>query len=350
MVVDSSPFAQLALRFRGARHILPVLTVTIVLFMVSSIVAPGSVQSGSLLTMAPYAAVLAVVALGQALVIQQGGLDLSVPGTVSLATVLLTVVPKSDPSLLALAILITLAGCALIGLINGLAVTRLQIPPLVGTLAVNSISLGFVQFISHGIGRAATPDLRDFFVGKSFGIPHAVLFAFGIAVLVGLMLSRTTLGRQLLLVGTNDRAARVVGPRVAALRLGAYIGASVLYGLAAIMLTGYVGTPSVYIGSSYLLASIAAVVVGGASLAGGFSSAAATALGALFLSQLNQLVLSIGLNEAIQLIVQAVVIAVGTILGSRMFIFRAGSRSLWPEWKGSALSKKITQREESREK
>jgi ribose transport system permease protein len=118
-------------------------------------------------------------------------------------------------------------------------------------------------------------------------------------------------GRYFEAVGASSVGARAAGLESHRFRVSTYVGAALLYWAAGVLLAGVVQTPSVFQGDSYLLPSVAAVVLGGTSLLGGRGSAVASAIAALFLSQLDQLVLTTGVNSAIQNLVQAAVLAIG---------------------------------------
>jgi ribose transport system permease protein len=293
----------------------PYLTIwpaTLVLFAVSPLIAPGSMGVGALQGMLPFAAFLAIVSIGQTLVIQQRGLDLSVPGVVSLSAIVVVLMPSPSGSGLATAIVVALGASGLAGMVSGLAVTRLGITPLVATLAVNALLLGTVlQITRGGANGTATQALTDFAVGRVLGIPHVVIVAVVATALVAILVRVTRIGRTFVAVGTSAAAGNAAGMQVRRYTLTTYIVASVLYGLAGILLAGYLRTPGLTIGNSYLLPSIAAVVLGGTSLAGGAGSVLATGAGALFLTQLQQVVFAAGAPTSVQLLIQSSVIGIG---------------------------------------
>jgi ribose transport system permease protein len=281
------------------------------LFLVSWVTTPQSVSHGSLLGMFPFAAVLAITAVGQTLVIQQGGIDLSVPGTISVTVIVLTRIPNGDSGKLGIAILIAYAIALGAGAVNGLMVSRVGITPIVATLGMNALLYGAVLEISHGTPRDTTDALYSFANSALLGIPTTVWIAVGVTAVVGFLVKRTIVGRRFEAVGANATAARASGLGVARYELGAYVAASVLYCSAGILLAGIVKTPGAFQGDSYLLTSVAAVVLGGTSLLGGVGSVVASAMGALFLTQLEQLVLTTGVNTAVQYLIEAAAIAAG---------------------------------------
>jgi ribose transport system permease protein len=294
---------------------LPIWPATAVLFAVSPLIAPGSLNGSALRGMLPFAAVLAIVGIGQTLVIQQRGLDLAVPGAVSLAAIIVTKHPGGDGGRLPAAIGLALLACAAAGLVSGLAVTRLRITPLVATLGVNALLLGTILRITSGSSTAqATPALGDFAFGRTLEIPNTVLVAVAALAVVAVVVRTTVVGRRFVAVGTNARAAYVAGLPVPRYQLLTYTAAGLCYGCAGILLAGYLRTPGLSAGDNYLLPSIAAVVLGGTSLAGGSGSVVATAGGCLFLTQLQQVVFGAGAPSSVQLLIQAGVIAAGMTL------------------------------------
>ena len=233
---------------------------TLVLFLLSPVVAPGSLDYAAVAGMLPFASILAITAAGQTLVIQQRGLDLSVPGMLAFGAVLASGLPQwyGWPPVLAIAAAIVAPGLA--GLITGLAVTRAGVMPLVATLGMNAFLLGLVFKLSSGTPAGAPPGLADFTKSKVAGVPSTLLVAAAIFALAGFTVQRSVIGRRLTAVGVSERASAAAGFRVGLYQTAAYGGAGVLYGLAAVLYTGYVSTPPLFFGDSYLLASIAAVV------------------------------------------------------------------------------------------
>jgi len=295
---------------------LGIVIATIALFAFSWAVEPQSVSHSSLLGMLPFAGILAITAMGQTLVIQQGGIDLSVPGMLSLTVVLMTRFPDGDSGKLVPALAISLGALLVAGIVNGLLVSRVGITSIVATLGMNALLYGAVIQISGGTPRSTTPRLHSFATGDVIGIPVPVVVAAALALVVWFAVKRMVVGRRFEAVGASAVGARAAGLGAPRYRLGAYVAAALLYWAAGVLLAGVVQTPSVFQGDSYLLPSVAAVVLGGTSLLGGRGSAVASAVAALFLSQLDQLVLTTGVRSAVQNLVQAAVLAIGIAIYS----------------------------------
>ncbi|CAN5587916.1 ABC transporter permease [soil metagenome] len=286
-----------------SRGLVTMLAACAVLFAVSAIFAPTSVTRGPILGMLPFAAVLGIVALGQTLVIQQGGIDLSVAGSVSLVVVVSTHQAAGDDGRLLRAVLLALGIVILAGVLNGLLIGRLGLNAIVATLGTNSLLYSAVFVVSNGIPRTTTDLLADIGGGRSWGIPNSVYFAVAATIVTTLAVKSSVAGRRFEAVGANPVAAATSGLRIHRHQVGAYVWAQIHYWLGAVLLAGIVTQPTAFQGNSYLLPSVAAVVLGGTSLRGGRGNLTATVVAALFLSQLQQFVLALGVTFAVRTLV-----------------------------------------------
>jgi ribose transport system permease protein len=300
--------------FSLSKGLLTVGAATVLLFAVSALLAPSSISGTSVRSMLQIASVLAVAGLGQMLVVQQSGIDLSVAGGISMAVVLATHVPDGDDGRLPLAVGIAVVVAVLAGLLNGLLVGVLQLNPIIATLGTNALLYGAVLSVSGGRPRITTDLLATLTGGRTAGVPHAVLFALAALALVSVLVKKTVPGRHFEAVGANPRAARAVGLRVRGHQMSAYVWAQLLYCLAGVMLAGITAQPSAFEGDSFLLISVAVVVLGGTSLLGGRGFPLATVVAAVFLQQLVQFVVALGVSTAVQTIVQALALAIGVSL------------------------------------
>lgn len=282
---------------------------TVILILVSFIVTPGIIRPSSIAAMLPFAAILAIVAVGQTIVIQQRGLDMSLPGIVTISGLLLAFFSHVLGTIFP-AVLATLAVAAGIGTINGLLISRVNITPIVATLATNAILLGAVQTLSGGSPMSVPAGLAIFSHFSVLGIPTTIILAFAFIVSVSVVTKRTLGGQRFVAVGANSAAASAAGIPVLAYQIGTYTAASICYSVAGMLFAGFIGSASQTAGMDYLLPSIAAVVVGGTPFSGGRGSVIASGVAALFLTLLDQMVLALGAAAAIQLLVQASAIVV----------------------------------------
>ncbi len=292
------------------------------LFALSAVFQPKSLGASALAALWPFTAVLILAAVGQTLVVQQRGIDLSVPGFISLTVVLVTHVPDGKAARLVPAILLAYAICLAAGLVNGLLVTRVGITPIVQTLGMNAVLYGIDLGISQGTPTQTTAEMQSFTSASLAGIPLPLVIAVVIVIVIEFTIKRTAFGRRFEASGANAAASRAAGLRGNRYQISAYLGAALLYCTAGVLLAGIVSQPDPFQGNNYLLPSVAAVALGGTSLLGGVGSVVASAMGALFLSQLQQFVLATGASAAVQNLVQAGALALAvTVYGLR---FRPG--------------------------
>jgi len=289
------------------------LIAVVALFAVSPLFSLGTISHTAIVSMLPFAALIAVVAVGQTLVIQQGGLDLSIAGAVTLGAVFaakLGSVGGMDPIVAAIiAVLVT----SIFGVLSGIVVAFLDLPPLVVTIASNALMVGMVQAVSGGFSSHAPNQLSDFALSRWLGLPVLAFGALAVVLFGQAVLKLTRVGRRFELVGENRRAAEYIGVSPKAYIISAYWLSALLAAAAGVMLAGLLRIPTLTAGDAYLLPSIAAVVLGGTALTGGRGSIVGTALGALFLAQLSQLVQTFTQSTAVQNIVQALIIGVGIV-------------------------------------
>ena len=295
---------------RLARGFVTVVLSTLALLVVCLVFAPSSISSGALAGSLPFAATLAIVGLGQMLVVQQGGFDLSVPGAVSLAVVIATHVPAGNDADLWRAVLMAIAFALAAGIVNGFLVAILGLNAIIATIGMSALLYGAVFAVSGGVPRITTPLLAEIAGGETFGIANSVYFALAALLVVAFVMKKTVFGRRFEAIGANPLAARAGGLRVH-LQVMAYVYAQLLYCLAGILLAGITREPTAFQGDSLLLPSVAVVVLGGTSLLGGRGFPISTVIAAFFLNQLSQFALAVGVPYSAQTIIQALALGFG---------------------------------------
>ena len=291
--------------------------VVLVLLVVSQVAVTSSFFSASTLsTLTPLVGVLVLVAVGQALVVSTGGIDLSLPGTVTvMGAIVLKQSGGTDGGLLG-ALLLCVAACVVIGLVNGLLVEALGLNSLVVTLAVGQLVAGGTQIYRGAVPpvQEVPPALADLAGADVGGVSWILLLGVVLAVLATAFLHRTVPGRRLVAASTAERAASLTGIRARGYRIGAYVLAALAYGVAGVLAAGATRTPDLTLGDPYLLTSVVAVVLGGAVLTGGRVSPVATLLGAVFIAVLDFDLRVQGLSAGARMTVQGAVLVLGLAL------------------------------------
>jgi ribose transport system permease protein len=299
----------------GSRY-MPVYIALLLLVVVASIWAPAALSGVALRAVAPYGAVLGIAALGQMLVIMTGGIDLSVPGTMSLAAVIVVGVGDGSNEQIWVAIATAVAAAAIVGLVNGILIGGLKLNGLIITLAVGLIVVGRVNRYgsTFPVQSPVPTGLSDWTSARILGVSPIFWIGVGLTILLIVGLRYTAVGRKFQAVGANPVASYVVGVRVTVNQILVYVVAAIFYAIAGVALAGLIRTPGVAIGTQYLLGPIAAVVIGGASLTGGLASPLSTFAAALFLTGLNQMLRTMGLPTALQFVVFGAVIIGGMLV------------------------------------
>jgi ribose transport system permease protein len=295
----------------------PVWLATGVLLVVCLLIAPDTLSSNSLTSgVLPFMTFLAVAALGQMLVIMTGGIDLCIPGVVVLVANLVVGVGSGEDGRIAQAIVVCLAWSALIGLVNGLLVGWAGLNPLIVTLAVGQIVIGVTVRYARTIANesAVPPALSSWVIDEFLGVSWMFWVGVFLTIALALVLRYTTVGRRFQVVGANRRAAWIAGVHVQRYVVLAYVAAAMLYGVAGILLAGFIRSPSIDLGDPYLLGPIAAVVIGGASLAGGLASVTSVWVAAFALTLLSQMLRVLGLETSWQYVVYGAAIAAGMVI------------------------------------
>lgn len=264
--------------------------------------SPGFASGQQILRLLIVAALLGIVAAGQNLVILGGreGIDLSVGGVVSLSAIIAGNLMAGDNAGIPLAILACVVAGAFFGLLNGIGVTLLRIPPLVMTLGMLGVLQGLLVVVRQGIpsGRAA-PALADF-VSRTFlfGLPGILWLWVVIGLVMAFLLNRTVFGHRIYAIGSNEQAAFMAGVPVKAIRIALFVLSGVFAAIAGICLLGYSGSSFANVGEQYMLASIIAVVFGGTPLSGGKGGYTGTMAGAFLLVILQSILTTVNIDES----------------------------------------------------
>lgn len=308
-----------------AAALLPALVVVILVVM--AIIEPRFYSRLNMINVLRNFSIGAIVALGQMLVMMVGGFDLSVGAVIALSSVVaatgmtLTAAAVPDAPMLAIGVGIAAAllSGTLTGLLNGAIVSRMGISPFMSTLAMASIVLGALFYVTKGTPIYGMPEaFGDTFGSASIGGQPLILW---IALAVGgatwLVIAQTRTGRHLMAVGGNAHAARSSGVRVASMTTLAYAASGGLAALVGILLTARIGSGQSALGSTATIESIAACVIGGVSLRGGTGSPWRVVLAALFLAIVANALNLARIDSKWQTAVLGVALLLAVVLESR---------------------------------
>jgi ribose transport system permease protein len=288
------------------RPIIPLIVLLAVLVIVMQLASPGIVKLSWAGVILRTAVPLAILGACQTLTMLTGGIDLSVGAIASMAG-FVTATLIHSPGGVPQAILVALAVSALAGLLTGIVVGVFRVHPLIVTLGMSFIVLGFAnvwQLQSVQTGAGVPVELRTIGSGLQAEIvPNSLVVFVPISIFILVLLRLTGYGRLLFAIGDNPVAARLSGARSWQVLTTLYVLSAVLAGIAGLVLSGLTNTASVSLADSSLLPSVAAAVIGGTSIFGGRGGYSGTIVGALILTVLSALLTVLGLPEPTRQIV-----------------------------------------------
>jgi fructose transport system permease protein len=296
------------------------LMVLIVACIVFTIINPRFASPGTISIILQQTAVIAALAIGQTLIILTAGIDLAVGATAILAMLVMANLAANNGVPGVLALLIGIVVGTACGFLNGLLVTRLNLPPFIATLGTLSIftAIGLLYSGGASVGRNDMPPILNamgtrFPIGP-FRLTVGVVVVAVLAVVVAFVLSQTSWGRHLYAVGDDIEAARLVGIQVDKVLLSVYTVAGLIYGFTAWVMIGRAGTasPNAIVGAN--LETITAVVIGGTSLFGGRGGIIGTILGALIVYAFNNGLALAGVDDQLRILAIGVLIIVAVTI------------------------------------
>jgi len=308
----------------------------LLIVVVFSLLSPNYLTLGNVLIMASHVAIYALLGMGMLMVILNGGIDLSVGSTLGFSAIiagfLLQGVPITVfgvvlyPSV-PVVVLLSCAVGALIGLVNGILVSRFNVAPFVATLGMLYVVRGLALLMTNGLtindlaGDAELGNTGFEWLGfnRLLGIPVGVLIMIAVAIVLGFVLGRTRFGRWLYASGGNERAAELSGVPVKSVKVWVYVISGVCASIAGLILASTLTSASPTAGNTYELTAIAAVVIGGAALSGGRGNVRGTLLGAFVIGFLSDGLVIVGVSAYWQMVFMGAVIVVAVLLNTLQY-------------------------------
>lgn len=270
-----------------------------------------------------FATFFVIVGIGQMFVITlgPGNVDLSIPATITLAGSVAMKIMDTQDAMIPVGLALAL-GCGLaVGGFNYSLIRILRIPPIIATLSASFIIQSLAIAYGRGLRIKPPPLLAEFTTARIAGVPVLALMIIGLAMVMSVVLSRTIYGRSVIAIGQNMRAAYLAGIRVERTRFVTYLLSATFASLCGYLLSGFSGGASLNMGEEYLLSSIAVVVIGGTSVAGGFANVPGIWGAALFMFLLVTMLNTFGAGAGVRLIMTGLIIIT--------VIVAAGGRRAW---------------------
>ena len=269
-------------------------------------------------------AVVGVIALGETFVIVTGGIDLSVGTVMTLSSVMTAVTITNMGLPVPVGVLAGVLTGGVMGLLNGVLIARLKLPPFIATLGVLNIARGLALVITQTrpIYFSNNPEFNTGVMGNlfgikisgDFGIPNIAIIMFVAVIVAAYILNRTALGRYTFALGSNEEAVRLSGVNVQVWKMAVYTVCGLFAGLAGVLIAARVNSAQPALGFGYELDAISAVVIGGTSLAGGEGTILGTIIGAFIVRTLTNGLQIMSVPQEWQIVVTGVVVILAVYL------------------------------------
>ncbi|HSM54909.1 MAG TPA: ABC transporter permease [Candidatus Sulfomarinibacteraceae bacterium] len=289
----------------------------IAMIIIFSLASPNFLRFSNIVGILLATAVNGLLALGATFVIITAGIDLSVGTVMTLSAVMSAVFVTFWGLPVPIGVLAGLATGTLAGLVNGVVITKMKIPPFVATLGMLYIAKGLALIISglKPIYFNDAPMFSQIAMGSilgsiipGFNIPNAVLILFGAAIVAHLILNKTVLGRYTYAIGSNEEATRLSGVSVDFWKTAVYALAGGFAGLGGVVIAARLNSAQPALGTGYELDAIAAVVIGGTSLSGGEGTILGTIIGAFVISVLTNGLRILSVPQEWQIVVTGAIV------------------------------------------
>ncbi len=283
----------------------------ILLFIVFSIASPNFFQFDNIVSIILATCVNGVLALGITFIIITAGIDLSI-GTVMTFSAVMTGILVTNLKLpIIIGVIGGLIAGALCGFVNGLAVSKMKLPPFIATLGMMQITKGLSLVLSgtKPIYFNDTPAFRQISMGNIIpGFPNAVLIFAAAAIIASIILTKTVFGRYTFALGSNEEATRLSGVKVDSWKIAVYSFGGICAGLAGVMMASRLNSAQPALGAGYEMDAISAAVIGGTSLSGGEGTILGTVIGAFIISVLTNGLRILSVPQEWQTVVTGVIV------------------------------------------
>lgn len=294
-------------------------TIIILFFLVLivTIVSPNFLALNNILNILQQVSVIGFIALGMTFVILTGGIDLSVGSILALSGMVLGLMILSGvPELLAILIVLVLGG--ILGFTNGLFISKIRLEPFIVTLATMTMYRGLTLVISDGVpamGITSNAPVLDFLSqGNLLGIPVPTLLFLIVFLILMILLQKTIFGRGVYAIGGNEEVARLSSVPTGKVKTGVYVISGIMSAFAGVILTSRLSSSQPTAGTGFELDAIAAVVIGGTSLAGGRGRIFGTLIGVLIIGVINNGLNIMGVSAFYQQFIKGLIILIAVIL------------------------------------
>jgi len=293
--------------------------ISVFLFAVTVAINPRSLNMAAFGSILLLTLLLSLAAAGQTMVLIGGGLDFTVGAVMSSAAILTTYVMDSQNGRFLLVFSLAMGMGALIGLVNGICSVKIDLPPMIVTMAIGNVVTRMSYVLTQGNPSGyPSPNFVGSVISRFWGfIPSLTLYALVLWPLIFFLLNRSRYGKQLYIMGNNPTAAQLTGVNVNRIRILMYVFSAMLAAFAGMLGAAYMNLARCQIFDEYAFSSLVAVIVGGTAFTGGIGSFTGTIAGALLMTVLSNGLTVLALSQPVRNIVQGIVMVLLLVIYNR---------------------------------
>ena len=304
----------------------PLIFISVVLILLFSVLNENYLTASNMMIILRQASLLALLGMGQTIILLSGNIDLSIGSMIALSTVIYAPMLKNGVPFMIPVILMMLTGMVL-GLLTGLIVTRLKVPPFIATFATNYIYRGTAWLL---MGNMIIYDFSENFrfIGKGMflKIPVTIVFMLLVGMVLYILLTKTTWGHRIYFVGSNYKAAEFSGIKVNKVIISAYVTGSLICAFTGVVYLARLNAAEPGTGATFALNSIAVALIGGTSIRGGKGGVVGTIIGAIIISTIQNGMNFLQVSSDLQSLYLGVIIILAVFMNQ--FVERKKEQSL----------------------
>ena len=304
---------------RGMGQVISVSVALVIMTIVFGIINPLFFSSGNITNLLRQVVPIMIIGMGQSYVLITGGIDLSIGSVAGMSCMISATLMTAGQMNPWLASIITILACCVVGLVNGLLVSRAKLPAFIATLGTMIIARGIAQLVNDNMNTDGIPEsakvFKDlFYYGDTLGLYNPIWIGLILFIVFNFILSKTKTGRHTYAIGSNYEAAKLSGVNVIFAETRVYIYSAFLAGVVGLMLTAQSGMGTMSAGNTYELNAVAASVIGGVSTMGGQGLLFGTVIGSFIWGVLNNGLQFAGAPLALRNLVIGVVVIISVLI------------------------------------
>ena len=317
--IMQNKFLKQVLSIRGMGQVISVSIALIIMSIIFGVINPSFFSADNTTNLLRQVVPIMIIGMGQSFVLITGGIDLSIGSVAGMSCMISATLMTAAQMNPVLASIITIIACLIVGIVNGLLVSKTKLPAFIATLGTMIIARGIAQLVNGNLNTDGIPETANgfkdlFYYGSTLGLYNPIWIGIFLFIIFTFILSKTRTGRHTYAIGSNYEAAKLSGVNVILAETKVYVFSAFLAGVVGLMLTAQSGMGTMNAGTTYELNAVAASVIGGVSTMGGQGLLFGTVIGAFIWGVLNNGLQFAGAPLALRNLVIGIVVIISVLI------------------------------------